>query len=69
MFSLATIQRINNVFEVAKARRVARGLNNPGEHPKGVEKGQKDHHFIDPLKTKMAGVDNRKLRRISSVAH
>lgn len=66
MFSLATIQRMNNVVEVAKARRRAKALNNPGEHPKGVEKGQR-------IPRKMGGsgsaVDNKKFGRISSVAH
>lgn len=69
MFSLATISKMNSIRESHKARARAVALNNPGGHPKSAEKGQADHHFIDPLKTKLGGVDKRKFVRISSVAH
>lgn len=41
MFSLATISKMNTRFEIAKSRRVAQALNNPGGHAKSDEKGQK----------------------------
>lgn len=68
MFSPATISKMNTLAAVAKSRARALALNNPGGHAKGAEKGQKEHHFIDPLRTKIGGVDNIKLSRISSVA-
>ena len=40
MFSLATIQRMNNQFEVAKSRRRAAALNKPKGHAKDAEKGR-----------------------------
>jgi hypothetical protein len=40
MFSLATISKINTRVEVAKARRRAKAMNNPGGHAKSAEKGQ-----------------------------
>ena len=41
MHSLASIQRMNSAIESSKARKLARALNNPGEHPKDAEKGRK----------------------------
>jgi hypothetical protein len=41
MFSLATLSKINTRVEVAKARRRAKAMNNPGGHAKSAEKGQR----------------------------
>lgn len=40
MHSLATIQRMNSVLEVAKSRRRAKQLNRPKGHAKDAEKGR-----------------------------
>lgn len=67
MFSLATISKMNTRAAIGKARIIAKAMNTPSGHAKSAEKGRLDHHFIDPLKTKLGGVDNQKLPRISSV--
>jgi hypothetical protein len=41
MHSLATLQRLNNQFEVAKARRLAKAMNKPSGHAKDAEKGRR----------------------------
>ncbi len=40
MFSLATLSKINSLVSVAKARKLAKSLNNPGGHAKDAEKGR-----------------------------
>jgi hypothetical protein len=40
MFHPATLSKINSIVEVAKSRRRAKAMNNPGGHAKSAEKGQ-----------------------------
>lgn len=49
MHSLEQLKKLNSPKSVEKYLRRARGLNNPGENPKDVEKGRNPKRKLSPV--------------------